>query len=328
MAPSPLVSIIVPTYNRRALLKEALAGVMAQTMPDFEVIVVNDAGADASATVAEFNDPRIVYLSHDVNQGQPAARNTALRAARGRYIAYLDDDDLYLPHHLETLVGALQASGKQVAYSDCVSVSFLPTDTGFKETERENVFHKEATREGLLIDNCFPPLVMVHERACLEKTGLFDVDLRGHEDWDLTIRLALHYEFEHVHQITAEYRNFHNNTRTIWHGQFLRMFQIVHPRYITHAADPATAEKQRLTRRNCARWSAHQLRVMGAAELLKLPKEAPSWISQIAIRLIEFGDNDSYLDETVEMLQRIQLLAPHHPEILRAAGHLERHDLW
>jgi len=326
MTAAPLVSVIIPTYNRRALLQEAIESVLAQTLGDFEVVVVNDAGSDARPAVDAFRDPRLVYLEHTVNQGQPAARNTALRAARGRYIAYLDDDDRYLPQHFETLVGALQRTGKAVAYSDCVSVAFLPTEQGFQETKRENVFHQEATREKLLIDNVFPPLVMMHERACLDKTGLFDPDLRGHEDWDLTIRLALHYEFEHIHEVTAEYRDFTNNTRTIWHAQFLRMFQIVHPRYLRYASDPHAAEKQRTTRTNCAKWSAHQIRTMNAEQLRALPTAAPSWIEQIVRRSIDLGDD--YLAEVTDMFQRVSLVHPHSPELKRAAALIERRELW
>lgn len=98
---TPTVSVIVPTYNRPDRLRTALASLGAQTYQDFEIIVVNDAGCEVGSVIDACADRhRIMTITHDRNRGLAAARNSGLRAAKGTYIAYLDDDDRYLPHHL------------------------------------------------------------------------------------------------------------------------------------------------------------------------------------------------------------------------------------
>ncbi len=80
--------------------------------------MVNDAGDDVRAVVERFASPKIRYLCHETNKGLAASRNTGIRAARGKYIAYLDDDDIFFPDHLETLVTALEGEHLDVAYTD------------------------------------------------------------------------------------------------------------------------------------------------------------------------------------------------------------------
>ncbi|MGH2727704.1 MAG: glycosyltransferase family 2 protein, partial [Actinomycetota bacterium] len=94
---SPLVSVIVTTYERQAMLGEAIASVLAQTIQDFEIVVVDDASPTPATAPA---DPRIRVVRRETNGGEPAARNSGLDAARGRYVAFLDDDDRYVPERL------------------------------------------------------------------------------------------------------------------------------------------------------------------------------------------------------------------------------------
>ncbi len=108
----PLVSVVMPTYNRRALLEAAIDSVTAQTMSDFELLVVDDASTDDTGEFLARRaaaDVRIRVLRMPVNSGCNAARNSAMRAARGRYLAFLDDDDLFLPEHLALTVNRLEA---------------------------------------------------------------------------------------------------------------------------------------------------------------------------------------------------------------------------
>lgn len=103
------ISVIIATFNRSGYLRQAIASVLAQTYPDLEPIVVDDGSSDdTAAVVAGFADPRIRYI-YQANQGRSAARNRGLAEARGRYIAFLDDDDLYLPHKLALQVQRLDS---------------------------------------------------------------------------------------------------------------------------------------------------------------------------------------------------------------------------
>jgi glycosyltransferase involved in cell wall biosynthesis len=98
-----LVSVIVPTYNRRETIQAAIASVQRQTFADWELIVVDDGSTDDTAALIEGSDPRLVLIRQK-NQGVNAARNAGMLRARGQYIAFLDSDDEWLPHHLELSV--------------------------------------------------------------------------------------------------------------------------------------------------------------------------------------------------------------------------------
>ena len=95
----PLVSVIIPTYNRADLVQEALASVKAQTFRDFEIVVVDDGGTDGTCEVlSAWRETRV--LRHPGRRGVSAARNTGITAARGQWLAFLDSDDLWLPDKL------------------------------------------------------------------------------------------------------------------------------------------------------------------------------------------------------------------------------------
>ena len=99
---NPLVSIIVPTYNRAGVLSRAIRSIFSQTYSNIEIIIVDDASCDDTGNVVEsFMDDHIHYIRHDKNQGGSASRNTGIRSAKGSFIAFLDDDDEWLPEKLE-----------------------------------------------------------------------------------------------------------------------------------------------------------------------------------------------------------------------------------
>jgi teichuronic acid biosynthesis glycosyltransferase TuaG len=116
----PLVSVVMAAMNAERFIAEALASVQGQSFGDWECLVVDDASSDATAAVAEgfaVRDPRIRLLRHASNRGTAAARNTALEAAVGRYVAFLDADDLWLPAKLERQVAFMQASDAALGYT-------------------------------------------------------------------------------------------------------------------------------------------------------------------------------------------------------------------
>ncbi len=202
----PLVSVIVPTYNRAERLRETLTSILGQTYVQYEVIVVNDGGEDVGDLVASFNDKNNVhYVRHASNRGLAAARNSGLGVARGKYIAYLDDDDRFLPKHLEVLVSFLEQSQSQIAYTDAWRIVQSKEEGEYTETGRSVPYSHDFDPDKLLITNYFPVLCLMHEKVCLEKTGGFDEILTTHEDWDLWIRLSRHFAFVHLKEVTAEF---------------------------------------------------------------------------------------------------------------------------
>lgn len=118
----PEFSVIIPVYNRTDLLLRAVGSVLRQEFSDFEIIIVDDGSADDIASIARaFSDDRISY-HRQPNQGASAARNAGIDRARGRYVAFLDSDDTYLPHHLATMHAILERAPDAVAYSPIVAM--------------------------------------------------------------------------------------------------------------------------------------------------------------------------------------------------------------
>src|SRR5258707_5903728 len=99
----PFFSVIIPVYNRAEPLRQPIQSVLAQSCPDFEILVVDDGSKDDPRAVADsFHDPRIRFMSQP-NSGAGKARNTAIDQAHGRFVAPLDSDDVFLPHHLASM---------------------------------------------------------------------------------------------------------------------------------------------------------------------------------------------------------------------------------
>lgn len=233
----PKVSVILPTYNRPDRLTEALQSVLRQTCQDFEIVVVNDGGTDVGATVAALNDGRIMYIQHDRNRGLAASRNTGLTAASGTYIAYLDDDDRYLPNHLETLVSVLDQGEYKVAYTDAWRVHEQVVDNRHIEIGRDVPYSYDFNAAHLLVSNYFPVLCMMHRRDCLEQVGRFDESLYAHEDWDLWIRMATVFPFKHMPCTTAEFswRTDGSSMTSATQETYWRTTEIIYRKYRPHA---------------------------------------------------------------------------------------------
>lgn len=186
----PLVSVIIPTFNRANLLPEAVNSILAQTYPDFEIIVVDDGSQDeTAATMKAIQDKRLIYLHQD-NAGRSAARNKGLQFARGEYIGFLDDDDLYLPDKLTLEVAFLESHPN----IDLVaSSSEYITRTGeVRGVWRPWKYMPELTFLDVLYRCPFMTCGVLFRRSMLDKLdSWFDVGLEQAEDSDFFIRLAL-----------------------------------------------------------------------------------------------------------------------------------------
>lgn len=196
----PDVSVILPTRDRPQLLKEALASVGAQRGARVEVIVVNDGGCDVSDVLGEFDDQlNIHYISLQPNSGLPAARNAGIRRARASYLAYLDDDDLYLPNHLARLADRLDSKPDVgLVYSDAWLLK-QRREKGHYRTVAQLVLARDYDRAVMLRDSFIAPSAMMHRRECVERVGGFDEQMRWcYEDWDFLLRVDALYPIERV----------------------------------------------------------------------------------------------------------------------------------
>ncbi len=200
----PLVSVIVPTWNRPRQVETAIKSILAQTLQNFEIIVINDAGEDVRERVERL-DSRVRYISHSANSGLAATRNTGVKAARGKYIAYLDDDDIYLPHHLATLVTALEKNDAKVAYSIANRAWQREVDGTWVTERRDTPYARAFDGEAIVLSNYIPVLCVMHARSCFERVEPFDPYLKRTEDWDLWIRMSRVFPFLFVPEVTCEF---------------------------------------------------------------------------------------------------------------------------
>jgi LmbE family N-acetylglucosaminyl deacetylase/GT2 family glycosyltransferase len=194
------VSVLVRTKDRPALLREAVDSIRATGYPA-EIVVVNDGGQRPEA-----GDVHLVNLDRSV--GRSEAMNRGVRAAKSAFIAFLDDDDLYYPEHLETLGAAARSTERIAWYTDAVSAFVRIGATGRHETySRMRIFGQEYDRDQLLLDNYIPlPTLLVRRDTFLDLGG-FDPAFDLFEDWDFLIRLSQRGSLTHVPRITCEIRH-------------------------------------------------------------------------------------------------------------------------
>jgi len=205
--PPPLVSVIIPTYNRPESLKEAIESVLRQEYDCFEIIVINDGGIDVQGLINGLNtENKIRYISHKENRGLAAARNTGIRIANGKYIAYLDDDDIFYSSHLDVLVNSLESNEFRVAFTDAFRAYQTRENDKHIVTKRDIPYGMDVDEDQILVGNMMPVLCIMHDKSCLDDIGLFDETLNSHEDWDLWIRMSRKFKFAHIKKLTCEFR--------------------------------------------------------------------------------------------------------------------------
>jgi glycosyltransferase involved in cell wall biosynthesis len=207
---SPTFSVVIPTYNRAQLLLRAVHSVLNQTFQNFEIVIADDASTDGiDATELSQLDNRIVYVRRQENGGNAAARNTGVTAAKGRYIAFLDDDDEYMPHFLEESARVLQSQ------PDSVGFSWSGIQKVKEENEKEVVVEERIwmptyrNREDAYVSFLRSRRVgtdcgLVVKRSCFDVVGLFDESLRKAVDTDMLIRLVRNFDFVVVPSIQVK----------------------------------------------------------------------------------------------------------------------------
>lgn len=190
----PLISVVVPTYNRADLLRRAVESILAQTYDAFEVLIVDDASTDETeSVVATVQDPRVRYIRQPQNRGVAAARNRGMREARGGLIAFLDSDDEWTPSKLEEQVRLIRRRPNRVGlfYTGVLTYG-AGGDQILNRPARRGAVLSEILHRNLVHSTCS----VIIRREVVEAVGFFDESLPAIEDFDYWTRVARLFEFD------------------------------------------------------------------------------------------------------------------------------------
>jgi glycosyltransferase involved in cell wall biosynthesis len=191
-------TVVIPTYQRAELVRQAVQSVLAQTFQDYEIIVVDDGSPEPIRL--DLPDERLRVLRHETNRGPAAARNTGIRAAGGELVAFLDSDDLWLPEKLEKQ-SALMESSACVA---CVTGFEYDTEEGYSvEIPRQP---RSWLRELAMGCRLSPGTTLAVRRRCYDTVGFYDEAMRRHEDYDWLLRFVQKFDIAVIGEPLARVR--------------------------------------------------------------------------------------------------------------------------
>ena len=206
----PLVSVLVRTCGRPSVLRETLNSLALQTYQNFEIIVVEDGPPDSEPMIRKnFHHLNIFYYATDKKVGRSQVGNLAMEKAHGKYLNFLDDDDLFFADHIEVLVQALSKSDKRAAYAAGLEtpievISVNPYQYWVVQYIKR---HTQGFDPVVLCHHNYIPIqCIMFEKELFENYGGFDTDLDALEDWDLWVRYSLYTDFEFVPKTTSIYR--------------------------------------------------------------------------------------------------------------------------
>ena len=202
----PSISVVVPAYNAARTLPATVASIESQTVRALEILVVDDGSTDATVDVAHATGANNLRVISQANAGHAAARNTGIAAARGRYVAFLDADDLWLPEKLERQLGEIGPNP---------GIRALQTGAARVDDELRLLWAEPCRRsEDQLWDTLsfrnMPAMMstLLAERELLDEVGGFDPSLVILQDWDLAIRLARRNQLHSLPDVLSAYRYF------------------------------------------------------------------------------------------------------------------------
>lgn len=255
---SPLVSVVIPAFNRADTIGDSLTSVLAQTVSDIEVIVVDDGSTDGTVeALGALADPRLTVMVNTTNVGPAEARNIGARAARAPWIAFQDSDDVWLPWKLDRQLtrmgsnGSVAVSPFVAAYCGMLILNRLDDDPASERTMHPTYLPNAAAptyegqiEESLLAASLISTQMLVVRRDVFEAIGGFDPAADGLEDWELAIRVAQQGPIAFVDEPLVLQR-FSANSMTRDSAKRLRAAQYIVEKHVaTYANHPRLLSRQ------------------------------------------------------------------------------------
>jgi glycosyltransferase involved in cell wall biosynthesis len=220
---NPYVSVVIPLYNGGNFIDATLHSVLAQSYKSVEVLIVDDGSADDGplkvARIAERHPEkvRLLYHADHGNHGIAASRNLGIRSAKGVYVGFIDQDDIWLPQRLGKQIDAFeQFPDAGVVYGQCSYVddegNEIEMAGGTKTFGKGIAGPPQEIFRNLINEDIVPNLTVLVKKACLERVGLFDEGPRyEYEDWLLLSKLAFYYKFVFIPEVLAQWRSHSGN---------------------------------------------------------------------------------------------------------------------
>ncbi|MDL4841043.1 glycosyltransferase family 2 protein [Aquibacillus rhizosphaerae] len=192
---SPLVSIIIPTYNRLYALAELLESLRRQTYQNFEIIIINDFGQLVDNIISLYPELKITVINLLENRKHVYARNQGVLKARGEYVMLIDDDDILLPKHLEQMVGEIE--GVDLVYSDVEIVNY-EWENKMRVPKSRYLFAYKLDLEGMRKFSTFVPSGCLYKKEIHNQIGFFDETLMNYWDWDFFLSVSNSFKVKRV----------------------------------------------------------------------------------------------------------------------------------
>ena len=200
---TPIVSVIIPTYNRGDTIERAIDSVLKQSFKQFELIVVDDGSTDNTAKLLDsYSASRLKYIKFDINRGANTARNVGIRESNGSYISFLDSDDEFLPDHLETVINSLEEQPDSVGGVYTSQSRFQCGDL-----IGNNIAYQSLTSPRDVIER-YPASgfsTLTFRRGIFDTVGPLDEDLPAFQDRDFLLRFLRSFDLHPISDILVKY---------------------------------------------------------------------------------------------------------------------------
>lgn len=204
-----LISVVVPTYKRKPeLIKRAIDSILRQTYDNLELLVIDDSPSDfehrkeVESFLESLSDNRIRYIKHERNYGANKARNTGIELANGKYVAFLDDDDVWMEDKLELQIEKFDNPNIGLVYCKATVIDEVQSlERPILNKLRKGNYYEELLKQNFIGSNSF---VLIRSDV-IREVGMYDEDLLSNQDYDLFLRISKSYEINYVDKVLVKY---------------------------------------------------------------------------------------------------------------------------
>jgi len=225
-----MISVVIPTHNRCELLESAINSVLNQTYNNFELIIIDDASKDSTEKYIKcLNFDNLIYIKNNYSVGGSEARNIGIRRSKGRFIAFLDDDDEWLPNKLKKQIELFKNDSELGLVYTGVRLNFLDLGISYDSIPKVKGF----IYNKILIKNWIgiTPAVMV-KRDALDYSGLFDANIPARQDYDLWIRISKKWKIDYISEpLVISYNRNNLNRISSDVNNYVKAIEIINKKY-------------------------------------------------------------------------------------------------